>query len=504
MTLLIKNVRILGGAREFPEACDVFVNGDRISAIGNFPKKPADEVLDGQGAYLSPGFIDVNTSSDHYLTLFEYPSQEDFLRQGITTTIAGMCGASLAPLMYGQLESLRKWGAIDRVNVNWHTMTEFLQALDKRPLGVNFGTLVGHATIRRAIVGDTIRDLTKNELQVFKHTLREALDQGGLGLSSGLGYVHAHKTPYAELKALVDIVREKGGVYATHLRDSEAGVVDSVEETIKLARETGAKTLISHFAPHIGFTAQYQKAFEAIESLPPDINLRFDTYPSAFTMMPIYTFLPTWAQDGGFAAMRSHIQDEWMAAKITKDMPKLDEENIILAQAPIGSEFLVGRSLRAVREIYNVSDPREALLRLMIVCDMKGAVLYKNLDDQLIKKFMAGSRSFIASNAPSFGFAKDRRLKSERTTRTFTKFLSFIESEQPYALTDAIRKITLEPAQFFGLQDRGEIKEGNIADLTCFRGEDVKFTVVNGAVAMQDREYKGTLSGKALRRSAKK
>src|SRR5271170_4196627 len=122
MTLLIKNVRVLGANRVIPLPVDVFVSDDKISAIGNFPDKKADQMLDGQGAYLSPGFIDVNTDSDHYLTLFDHPGQEDFLRQGVTTIFGGMCGSSLAPLLYGNLESFRKWTDTDRINVNWHTM----------------------------------------------------------------------------------------------------------------------------------------------------------------------------------------------------------------------------------------------------------------------------------------------------------------------------------------------------------------------------------------------
>src|SRR5271156_5709432 len=124
MTLLIKNVRILGANREIPEPTDVFVNDEKISAIGSFPQKNADEILDGQGAYLSPGFIDVNTDSDHYLTLFDHPGQEDFLKQGVTTIFGGMCGSSLAPLLYGSLESIRKWSGRESINVDWHTMKE--------------------------------------------------------------------------------------------------------------------------------------------------------------------------------------------------------------------------------------------------------------------------------------------------------------------------------------------------------------------------------------------
>src|SRR5271170_3941874 len=161
MTLLIKNVRVLGANRVIPLPVDVFVSDDKISAIGNFPDKKADEVLDGQGAYLSPGFIDVNTDSDHYLTLFDHPAQEDFLAQGVTTIFGGMCGSSLAPLLYGTLESVRKWGGSDdQINVDWHTIAEFLATLDRRPLAVNFGTMIGHNTIRRAISGTAVRELT--------------------------------------------------------------------------------------------------------------------------------------------------------------------------------------------------------------------------------------------------------------------------------------------------------------------------------------------------------
>ena len=305
MTLLIKNVQVVGGVRgaaagvagENVSTLDIFVSDNRISAIGNFPNKRADVVLDGQGAYLSPGFIDCNTDSDHYLTLFDNPGQEDFIRQGVTTIMGGMCGASLAPLLYGSLESLQKWGDPNRVNVNWHTMKEFLAVMDKQPASVNFGTLVGHATIRRAIIGESLRELTKNELNVFSRTLDAALSEGAFGFSTGLGYVHARKAPYAELRALAEIVKKHRGVYATHLRQEATGVREAVEETIKLARETGVSTLISHFAPVIGSEKEYEEALTLINDLPPDVDLQFDISPSANSLIPIYTFLPEWVTD---------------------------------------------------------------------------------------------------------------------------------------------------------------------------------------------------------------
>jgi N-acyl-D-aspartate/D-glutamate deacylase len=504
MTLLIKNVQIVGGAKEFPEPRDIFVSDDKISAIGVFPNKRADIVLDGQGAYLSPGFIDVNTDSDHYLTLFDYPSQEDFLRQGVTTIFGGMCGSSLAPLAYGTLESIQKWGDTNRVNVNWHSLAELLRVLDRRPLAVNFGTLVGHSTIRRAIVGEALRDLTKNELGVFARILETSLKEGAFGFSTGLAYVHSHKTSYFELSFFADIVRRFHGVYATHLRDAALGIKESIDETIKLTKEAGVRTLVSHFVPILGAEQPYEAALTAMNELPEEVAMRFDIYPSSSSLMPIYTFLPKWAQNGGVAVMLANVKDEWLLARVRKDMAALDEEHFIIAQAP-GSDFLVGKSLRDIRNMYELKEARDALLKLMAATNMKGTIIYQNLNHALALKAIESKRSFIASNAASFDdTGKYKQLKSERTTATFTRFLSLAEQEKIMPFDEAIRKITIEPAKMFDLAGRGEIKEGNFADLVCFKGEEVRFTIVNGVVVYAGGEFQKKFPGKVLRHVVKK
>ena len=503
MTLLIKNVRILGADRTFPEPMDVFVSDDKISAIGSFPNKAADDVVDGQGAYLSPGFIDVNTDSDHYLTLFEHPGQEDFLRQGVTTIFGGMCGSSLAPLFYGSLESIRKWSGGTAMNIDWHTMGEFLAALDKRPLAVNFGTMVGHSTIRRAIVGEALRDLTKNELDVFKATLRAALDEGGFGLSTGLAYVHSRKTPYSEIKALATVVQEKGGMYATHLRDVGEHIGDSIEETVRLAKETGVRALVSHFVPLRTARAAYERALARVNELPKEFNFHFDLYPFDSMLLPLYTFLPLWAQNGGLEAMLANLKDEWLGPKIKNDMPPLDDGSFMVAHAP-GNEFFVGKTLEDIKTMYDLRDGREALLRFMAAVGLRGTIVYRNLDTDLILKAMTSPRSFVASNAPSFGeISSGSQIKSERSVATFTKFLSLVENENLLPLEIAIKKITLEPAQTFGLANRGLIKEGNIADLTCFKNGSIHFTIVGGKVVVKDGEFQDKFPGKVLRRGAR-
>ncbi len=511
MTLLIKNVRILGGAEKFSEPRDVFVSGDKVSAIGSFPNKDADTVIEGQGAYLAPGFIDVNTDSDHYLSLFDYPEQDDFLRQGVTTIIGGACGSSLAPLLYGSLESVQKWGDVGRVNVNWHSVKEFFDTLEKKPTAVNFGTLVGHSTIRRALIGGDIRELTKNELNVFGGTLRRALEEGGMGLSTGLGYVHSYKTPYSELKFLATIVKEKSGVYATHLRRSDDELLESIDETIKLANDTGAKTIISHFMPIVGAEAEYEKGLKKIESLPKELDFHFDVYPFDTSVLALYTFLPLWVRSGGREVMLANIKDEWMRSRIVKDIPKMNPWDFTMAQAP-GNDYLVGKTLHDLVDIFNVPDYRDALVKLMVVTELRGIVFYKNINMNLVTLALKSPRSMIASNAASFREAAPAKaLKPERATSTFTKFLSLMETRNLMPLHEAIKKITLDPARKFGLRGRGAIQENNFADLTLFsfketRNEkaivmdcEIKCVVVNGAVAYKDGGFTGKFSGRALK-----
>lgn len=502
MTLLIKNVKLLGAAEKFPESVDVFINGEKISAIGAFPNKKADKVIDGLGAYLSPGFIDVNTDSDHYLSIFDNPGQEDFLRQGVTTIVGGMCGASLAPLLYGSLESVEEWADAKNFNVDWHTLGEFLSLLDKKPLGVNFATLIGHSTVRRAITGDSLRDLTKNELKVFAGVIKRALAEGGFGLSTGLGYAHGQKTPYSEIKFLAKIVKNFNGVYATHLRKTGSGILESVEETIKLAKETGAKTLISHFLPIQGSEKFYREALAKINSLPKNLDLHFDIYPFDISILPLYTFLPHWAQTGGIQTMAKNISDDWLKPRILDGLADLKPEDVVLSQAP-GNDLLVGRSLKDLEEIYNVPDYKSALLKLMETTKLNASVFYRNINKNLIKAAISSPRSLIASNSASFSESKTAKiLKPERAVSTFPKFVTMVESEKISTLEEAIKKITLEPAKKFNLARRGLIKEGYFADLTLFKDGEIKSVVVNGVVAFEDGGPTSKLAGHALRHNA--
>ena len=307
------------------------------------------------------------------------------------------------------------------------------------------------------------------------------------------------------------LVKDNHGIYATHLRKTGVGIQESIDETIKLAKETGVATLVNHFVPVRGAEKDYEAALATIEALPADADFHFDIYPFESLLLPFYTFLPDWVRMGGFEVMLANIQEDWLLAKIKKEMDPIEGSRFRVAQAP-ENDFLVGKTLAEIQEMYGLKDTREALLKLMITTKMRGIALYENLNGDLMKKAIASKRALIASNAPSFddstGNSGNRQLKSDRTTQTFTRFLILAEKDNILPLADAVRKITFEPAKKFGLlgregvPGRGEIKEGNYADLACWRNGEVKFTIVNGKVVIKDGEFTNKFPGKALRRKS--
>ncbi len=496
MSLLIRNVSVLGSTQDLPERADVFVNGDTISAIGNFPQKSADEVIDGQGAYLSPGFIDVDTTSDHYLTLFSGPGQEDFLRQGVTTIVGGHCGASLAPLLYGSLESIRKWGDPEKVNVDWHTVAELFEALKRRPLGVNFATFAGHSTIRRAMLGEDIRDLAKNEIAVFKGVIEKAMTDGAMGLSSGLEYVHSRGASYAELKALLAAVGPNG-IYATHLRHAAGAVDGGMEEAVRLHQETGVPALVSHFVPVHRFRKEYLRALELMDALPAEADFHFDVYPFGGTVFALYRLMPEWAQNGNLELMVRNVADEWLGKRITASLPEIDPLQITIEAAR--NPDLAGRTLAEFMEFAGVEGARAGLLELMRATRLQAVVSWQNVDEGLLEEALLHPRALIGSHAAAGIEVYEREtFLQERARRAFTAFLGRMEEKK--MLEEGVRRVTAMPAKKFGFKRRGAVAQGYAADLVIFKSGAVRTVVVNGKVALHEGNPTGALAGRPLRR----
>lgn len=496
--VLIKNVKVIDGTGVPAYTADVLIKNDRILAVGDFVRHQAETIIDGSGGYLTPGFIDVNTDSDHYLTLFSDPGQKNFLTQGATTIIGGACGSSLAPLLYGSLESIRKWADISQINVDWHTVGEFLDKIAAKPLGVNFGTLIGHATVRRALIGEVRRDLTVNELRVFKKIVKDGLQEGAFGLSTGLSYIHAKQTPFYEIKELLEIVARHRGVYATHLRDEREKILESAKETAEIALETGATTIISHFRPLLGYESNFHKALEVIENSKAEIY--FDSYPSDSSFMPIYALVPEWLKTGGLETMLEHLKDKQIQEKILRELPRFKPNDIIIGYAP-AAKFLVGKSIGAIAKNRG-SEPRRTLIEIMLMTKLRASVFYKNVNFDGVLQTLATKRALVASNAPgSDTLGEGTLVKHERLFNVFPKFLEISQQLKMMPLEKAVEKITSLPAKIFGLKSRGEIKPENFADLALIKDGQIRWTMVNGHIAVEDGVPTNVKAGRVLRKT---
>lgn len=512
MVILIKNAQIIDGSGKSSFFGDVLIKDNKITSVGGkINYKRADKIIEARGLYLTPGFIDINTDSDHYLTLFSNPSQESFLLQGVTTIIGGNCGSSLAPLITGSLESIKKWGDVDSVNVGWRSLGEFFNTLKRLKLGVNFGTLAGHSTIRNQFLfkenGSQDRDLTDWELEKLKEILEESFEQGTLGLSFGLGYYSSNCAPYLELKELAKMTALKNKVLSVHLRNYKDGLMSSIAEIIKLASETGVKTEISHLRPSKKFKEDWQSSLEALEKFSHQADINFDFYPYDFNAQPISVLLPDWLIRNSDFLIRNltPVLEEQILEEI-KGL-KLKGDEIIISQAP-GNEYLIGKTLSEISKNQKLSLPK-ALLKIIKICRLKATIFIKDSDSHFLAQAINHRQSFIASNDASYPVEKNSLKKKllihPRSLSTFPKYLSLVKKHKLLTLEESIKKITSAPAKKFSLKSRGLIKEGCFADLVLIdlnnlnKESRAAYVIVNGILAVEDSKFNGERNGQIIK-----
>jgi N-acyl-D-amino-acid deacylase len=496
VTLLIKNGLVYDGSGSPPVQKDIFIQGERIARLGNFSRKSADTVLDATGAIVTPGFIDINTDSDHYLSLFYEPHQHDFIKQGVTTIIGGNCGASLAPLLDGSLDSIRKWGVPSRINVNWQSVKEFLDILEHQGLGVNFGTLVGHSTVRRALVEEHSRDLTDAEINVFRDILIQSFKDGAYGFSTGLSYIHSRKVSYYEIKMLAEVTALFGRVYATHLRNYDTTLLSSLEEAIDIAKETGVNLEISHLEPLRGYAQLYLQASEILHKASTEIGVNFDVYPFNSTALALYTFLPPFIQEGNLEIMLERISSPLTEGRVLEYLTQYADKEMTIGHVNDETlKFLEGKSLKDYAANEGM-DFAKAFLKFMRITRLRAIIFYKNIDTTLLESFLSHPHSIISSNGTSLS---DLEFKHERNYSTFPVFLKMVAEKNLMPLEAAIAKVTSVPAKKYRIRERGVLKSEYFADIVVLKDSVPRDVVLNGELAMQNGQMRNNLNGQILR-----
>lgn len=524
--ILIKNPIIIDGAKNSKYKADVAISNDRIEKIKReIDSKKAKKTIDAEGLYLTPGFIDLNNHSDTYLTLFTVPSLESLLRQGVTTILGGNCGSSLAPLVSGDnLKTIQKWVDINQINLNWLTFEEFMQTLERRKIGVNFASLVGHSTLRRGLLKDEFREVKPKELKIMADMLKSAMKQGAFGLSTGLAYSHAKIATTKEIIELAKIVKNYNGLYTTHVRGEAEELLPAIEETIEVAKKTGVNTEILHLkAMGKNFWPNMKTAIEMIEKADANkTHINFDVYPYTITGSVLYILLPDWVAEGGKIQLLKRLKDPAIKAKVIKEMQKekaYEYDKITIAVSPINRSF-IGKKITEIAKAQEVS-VEEAIINMLMISEGRIIVFVDTLNEENVKMGLAHALSFIGSDSAGYDishYQKYSELVHPRCFGAFPRFLGkYVEREHLISWEEAIYKITGGPAQKLGLKNRGLVKENYSADLVLINPDKIidratfenpyqypdgiNYVLINGKIAVENGKYTGEKAGKVLKRA---
>ncbi len=518
LDILIKNGIVVDGLGTPAYHADVAIKDGKIKKIGFLGEPRAETTIDATGLFVAPGFIDINNASDRYWTLFSHPNLESYLHQGVTTIIGGNCGSSLAPLTTGEIIlNIQKWADVRKINVNWFTVKEFFEEIKKKGLLLNFGTLVGHSTLRRGIVRDEFRVLNEKELLQMKELLKSGLMDGALGFSTGLNYSHVKMAPQEEITDLVSILK-KGQIYSTHLRNEEEGLYESILETIETAKKTEASVEISHFkAVGKNNWPIFEKCLEAIEKAAENLDINFDIYPYDSTATVFYTLLPDWVAVGGRAKLIENLENSGLKTKIVSELQGKENElrKIIVASGNIDKVF-IGKTIEEIAKNQGKGTV-ETIINLLLASEGKLIGFWQALSEENFIRALKSPHSIIASDGAAYNLAdaKNGFLAHPRSFGCFSRILSrYVREKNILDLEEAIKKMTALPALKAGLSRRGVVEPDYFADIVIFNPELLKDTatfensfqysvgvntvIVNGRIALFQGQVKNQSLGQLL------
>ena len=426
--LIIRDATILDGTGAPRFQGDVAVEGDRIRAVGDLSNASATREVIATGRALAPGFIDAHTHDDRAV-LCGPACQHCKVSQGVTSVVVGNCGVSLAPLRV----SKRPIPPLDLLgDESWFTLgsfAEYADALTRNPTNVNTLAFCGHMSLRvEAMDGDVYRAANDREIAQMQSRLREALQQGAAGFTTGLYYPPNAQAPTDEVIAVGEALAEVGGIYMTHMRDEADGVLDSIRETLRIGRETRAEVVISHHKCSMPENfGRSTDTLALIDRMGQDQPVAFDVYP-----------YPA----GSTVLMPDRLRQD-VPVQITWSVPHPEQ---------------AGRNLDDIARDWGVT--RKAAAEKLL----PAGAIYFQMDEADVRRIMAHPRSMIGSD----GIPHDAK-PHPRLWGTFPRVLGhYVRDVGLFSLETAVHKMTGRTAQVFGIPDRGTIRPGAFADLVLF------------------------------------
>jgi len=467
--ILIKNGRIIDGTGNPWFKADIMVKDGRIISVGRrLQQRGVCKVVHADGLVVSPGFIDIHNHGD--LDILKFPMAENLVRQGVTTAVFGNCGTSPAPVNSRVKELLGD----EAEQLEWTDFAGFLQRIETTGIAVNVASLVGHGTIRAAVMGMEDRSPTTEELAAMKKLLYQSLRDGAFGMSLGLLYPPGAYSELSELVELARVVAELGGILATHIRNESDALLEAIREVLEVAEEA---------------------------KVPLQISLV-----------------------GGPKEMIRRLKDSEMCHAIIRDIEQrmfagdnfiksIGWENIVISESPTHREY-EGKSFATLAE-ETEKDPYEIMFDLLISDEGRTALITFEMSERDVVQVLSHPLSMIGSDGEVQN-VNCREKPHPRTYGAFARVFAQYVREGILRPEEAVRKMSSFPAQKLGLTDRGLISEGMRADLVIFDlkefedkatyeepqryAEGVKYVFVNGEPVIENGIITGLTPGQVLRK----
>jgi len=496
--LIIRGGKVVDGSGNPWYHADIAIKNDRIAEIGQLSNHEAKRVIDAHGLVVAPGFIDPHT---HALRgIFEVPNAESALLQGVTTLTEGNDGSSPYPIdrHYADIDNLR-------ISPNW-------------------AVFVGQGTIRQRVIGFGLRKATPDEMERMKQMVRDAMEQGALGISTGLFYVPGSFTSTEEVIELSKVAAEYNGIYISHIREEAAQLIDSVQETIRIGEEADIPVQITHHKV-IG-VENWGASIESLrlvdEARKRGVDVTIDQYPYTASQTSINALIPQWAQAGGREEMLSRINSaetystikNEVVAKILYDRGGGDPKNVFISRNSWDPD-MAGKNLAelAIDAGLEPTPENAADVVFDIIRGGGATAVYHAIGPEDVDRIMQHPATAIGSDGPVGVFGEGA--PHPRQYGTFARVLGlYVRERKILSLEEAIRKMSSQSARRLGIHDRGLITKGYFADIAIFDPDEIidkatfenphqyaigtKFVLVNGTVVVENGQHTGARPGRIL------
>jgi N-acyl-D-amino-acid deacylase len=525
--VIIRGGTIYDGSGAPPVVGDIAIKGDRIVAVGQVEGSTKSEVP-ARGMAVAPGFINMLSWATE--SLIADPQSQSDVRQGVTLEVMGE-GWSMGPLNRTmKLQETKRQGDI-KYEIEWTSLGDYLTYLEKRGISTNVASFVGAATVRVHELGEGDVDPTPRQLGRMKRLVRQAMNEGALGVGSSLIYAPGSYAETDELVALMTAAGKCGGMYISHMRSEGDRLEAAVDELIEIARRSGAPAEIYHLKMagrnNWGKLDAVVRKIEAARAEGLRITTDMYTYTAGATGLD--AAMPTWVQAGGLEAWIARLKDPATRARVAAEMqkPGTDWENLFLgagADKMILSSFknpelkyLTGKTLAEVAAMRGKS-PEETAMDLVVEDGSRVGTVYFLMSEDNVRKQVQlpwmsfGSDAASQSNEGVF-------LKSGAHPRTYGNFARllgrYVRDEKLITLEEAVRRLTSLPATNLGIEQRGALKPGYYADVVVFDPATVadratfekphqyalgmRDVFVNGVAVLKDGEHRGATPGRAIR-----